>query len=174
MSSSMENNNTFHSCEYKDNIAILRQMEFFSKMPLETIKIFAYLCTKEIFRPDDYLFRQGEDDGQAFYLLSGKVNLIRETEKGEIVIREYEKEVLLGSMSLMGNCHRLYSLKAITDVTSLVMYREKMLKALEQFPGLMPTVISSFVKRVCEWEEKFLMNMEKNEACLKMAGVSLI
>ena len=75
----MENNDTFHSCEYKDNISILRQMEFFSKMPLETIKIFAYLCTKEIFKSGDYLFRQGDDDGQAFYLLSGKVSLLSET-----------------------------------------------------------------------------------------------
>jgi len=66
---SSEKNSDRPSCEFQDNLNLLRQTYFFSGLPLETLKVFAYLCTRESFDPGEQLFRQGEEDGQAFYFI---------------------------------------------------------------------------------------------------------
>ena len=67
----LEKNNTTPSSEFQENLELLRQIYFFSGLPLETLKVFAYLCTREKFKPDEYIFNQDEDDGQAFYIIKG-------------------------------------------------------------------------------------------------------
>ena len=64
------------SCEFQDNLEILRQTYFFSSLPLETLKIFAYLCTRAKFKQGEHIFRQNEDDGRAFYIIDGKARLL--------------------------------------------------------------------------------------------------
>ena len=55
--SSLEKNNLAPSSEFQENLEILRQTYFFSGLPLETLKIFAYLCTREKFRQGEHIFR---------------------------------------------------------------------------------------------------------------------
>ena len=71
----LEKNNSAPASEFQENLEILRQTYFFSGLPLETLKIFAYLCTREKFRPGEHIFRQNEDDGQAFYIIDGQARL---------------------------------------------------------------------------------------------------
>ena len=175
MNSSTEKNESCETCEFTQNLGILRQLYFFSKLPLETVKVFAYLCNKEIFKAGDLLFEQGEDDGQAFYLLSGMSRLIRELPEGPSAVRDLEPDAFIGTLALLGNARRLYSLQAVTDVTALVLTRDKISRALAQFPELMPKVMQTVVERIYGWEEQFLLRYADNDdACLKETGVSLI
>ena len=47
--SSLDENSLSPSSEYQENLDILRQTYFFSGLPLESLKVFAYLCTREKF-----------------------------------------------------------------------------------------------------------------------------
>ncbi|GBC63485.1 cyclic nucleotide-binding domain-containing prot ein [Desulfonema ishimotonii] len=175
MNLSTGSNETFQACEFKEHLNILRQIYFFSKLPLETLKVFAYLCTRELFKAGDYLFRQGEDDGQAFYLLSGQAQLIREGKNRTWEIREYGPEDFISATAMIGHVHRLYSLRAVSDITCLVMPRDKFSRAMEQFPDLMPQVLRTVVERLYAWEEQFLTHhAEEDDAAMKSAGISLI
>ena len=75
---SSERNDANPSSELEDNLEILRQTYFFSGLPLETLKVFAYLCTREKFKKDEYIFNQYEEDGRAFYIISGRAILERQ------------------------------------------------------------------------------------------------
>jgi hypothetical protein len=59
--SSLDESSPIPSCEYQENLDILRQTYFFSGLPLESLKIFAYLCTREKFKEGEVLhpLRQG-------------------------------------------------------------------------------------------------------------------
>ncbi|UCG08371.1 MAG: hypothetical protein JSV83_06915, partial [Desulfobacterales bacterium] len=57
-------NDSNPASELEQNLEFLRQTYFFSGIPLEALKVFAYLCTREKFKKDEYLFQQGEDDAQ--------------------------------------------------------------------------------------------------------------
>ncbi len=175
MNSSEEKSKVNISGEFQENLDILRETYFFSALPLELLKLLAYLCSRETYKKGDYLFAQGDDDGQAFYILSGETRLTHSDNGDEQTVREYGKEVFLGGLALMGNVRRLFSLQAATDTTCLVLSRDKFAKAMEQFPEQMPKTIKALVERICSWEERFLVEINEHcEACRTKIGVSLL
>jgi CRP/FNR family cyclic AMP-dependent transcriptional regulator len=175
MNLSSEKNEIYQSSELQENLEILRQTYFFSGLPLEKLKVFAYVCTRETFNKGEYLFRQGDDDGQGFYILSGKVSLVHMDNGGERIIRDFDAGEFLGGMALLCEVHRLFSLKALTEVTCLILSRERFRSTIQQFPDLMPRIIAAVVKRVSAWDERFLVSRDESyETSRQHLGVSLI
>ena len=175
MNSSVEKTDVCLSCEFQENLDILRETYFFSALPLEILKVFAYLCTRETFKEEDYLISEGDDDGQAFFIISGKARLSYAGDEGERIVRDYEPEMFVGALSLMGKMRRLFSLQAITETVCLVLSREKFSKAMEQFPDQMPKVFNALVDRICTWEERMMKELNSTcESCQHKIGVSLI
>lgn len=162
-------------CEFQDNLNIIREIYFFSKIPISTLKVFAYLCTREKFKPGEYLFTQEENDGQAFYFISGEANLIRSDNDKEEIIREYREGDFCGALTLIGHTSRLFSMKAITPVICLVLSREKFTQAMIQYPELMMNIVKAVAEKIHKWENIFLTTRTEGcSACLKKAGVSII
>ena len=175
MNSFSENNNECIACEFQDNLAVLREINFFAKLPMETLKVFAYLCTRETFKPGDYLFHQHEDAGHAVYIISGTSELVRIEGDQEKTIRDYGENVFLGGMNLLGKLQHLYSLKATSNLACLILTREKFTTAMEQFPELKAKVIQALIERIREWEERFLAeHADHCKDCRGKLGVSLI
>jgi hypothetical protein len=55
------------------------------------------------------------------------------------------------------------------------MTREKFIKAIEQFPELMPRVLETVVDRIRSWEERLLIDQDGLcDSCRKKVGVSLV
>ncbi|MCK4984631.1 MAG: cyclic nucleotide-binding domain-containing protein, partial [Desulfobacterales bacterium] len=109
---SSEKNRSGPSSELQENLEILRETYFFSGLPLETLKVFAYLCTRVKFKQGEYIFRQNEDDGRAFYIISGKARLERADNSTTKEIRDCRTGEFLGGLTLLGEVRRLFSLKA--------------------------------------------------------------
>jgi len=173
--SSSEKNNLTPSCEFQDNLEILRQTYFFSGLPLETLKIFAYLCTREIFRQGEHIFRQDEDDGRAFYIIDGRARLERDDDGKKIEIRDYQTGEFIGGLTLLGETRRLFSLKSVTDTTCLVLNRGKFLKTMEQFPNLLARICNAVAKSIDTWEDRFLADRgDQCGECMGRLGVTLI
>ena len=170
-----EKNKPNPSSELQDNLEILRQTYFFSGLPLETLKIFAYLCTREKFRPGENIFRQDEDDGQAFYIIDGKAVLERRNNGETADVRDCEAGDFLGGLTLLGETGRLFSLKSVTDTTCLVLSREKFSKTMEQFPGLMMKICKAVAQHIDTWEKRFLTEQgDQCGECMRRLGVTLI
>ena len=175
MNSNSEKNETSASCEYQQNLDILRQIDFFSGMPLEATKVFAYLCNRESFKPGDVIFQQGDEDDRAFFVISGQARLSQQTDNAETGIRNFRAGEFIGRMTLLGQIRRLFSLTATTETVCLVITREKFTKALEKFSDLTPKFIAAVVKNIYQWEKHFLKKRSGDcNECLKMAGVSLV
>jgi len=173
--SSLEKNNLTPSCEFQDNLEILRQTYFFSGLPLETLKIFAYLCTREKFRDGEHIFRQDEDDGQAFYIIEGQARLERADNGKTVDIRDCKTGEFIGGLTLLGETRRLFSLKSVTDTTCLVMDRGKFLKTMEQFPNLLAKICNAVAKSIDTWEDRFLSDRgDQCGECMNRLGVTLI
>ena len=175
MNLSMERGQPPESSEFQQNLELLRQMDFFSALPLEALKVFAYLFTREKFKPGDHLFQQEDNDGKAFYIISGNAEVVRENERGENILGKFAKGEFLGGLALLGDMRRLFSVRAQTDMMCLVMTREKFTKAIEQFPELMPRVLEVMVREIRLWEERLLIEAGGLcDQCRKKVGISLI
>ena len=175
MNLSSEKNEAIQSGEFQENLEILRQTYFFSSLPMETLKVFAYISMRETYKQGEYLFRQGDDDGQAFYIISGTASLVHTDGGDELIIRDYGVGEFLGGMALLDKMHRLFSLKAGTEVTCLIMSREKFSSTMQQFPDFMPKIIKSVVMRISAWEERLVALRSKDcEVCRQNIGISLV
>ena len=175
MSSFEESNEVCTTCEFHENLHLLREIPFFSGISLETLKVFAYLAVRETFAPGEVILRQGEDDGQALYLVSGQARLLRITESGERIVRDYGEGDFLGGLALMGQMHRLFSLVALTKVNCLILHREKFSRVAEKFPDVYPKLIESIATRVRAWEAEFVSRHDHDcPQCFESIGVSLI
>jgi len=172
---SLETDKLTTASELDQNLELLRQTYLFSVLPLEALKVFAYLCSREKFNKGEYLLRQGEDDGQAFYIISGQAVLEREEDGLIRKIRQYREGEFLGGLSLMGSMQRLFSLKADSETTCLILAREKFARTLAQFHDLMPSLFKALVGSVDGWEKSFLSSrMDHQDECLQLLGVSLL
>ena len=174
MNSSMERRQSLEASEFQQNLELLRQMDFFSALSIEALKVFAYLFTREKFKPGDNLFEQDDNDGKAFYIISGTADVVREDERGETIVGKFVQGEFFGGLALLGDMRRLFSVRAQTDLMCLVMTREKFTKAIEQFPELMPRVLQATVARIRFWEERLLLEPGGLcDQCRKKLGVSL-
>jgi CRP-like cAMP-binding protein len=175
MDSSTGKNSDGAACEFQQNLEILRQIEFFAGLPMETLKVFAYLCARESFAPGDYLFSEDDDDGQAFYILSGQLALIHEADGREETIREYAPGEFIGGISLLAPLRSLFALKAGQETECLVLSREKFAKAIEQFPELIPKILKSVADSIRSWDQQRLFEMtEKGLSLEGTVGISAI
>jgi len=171
----LERNNSTPASEFQENLEILRQIYFFSGLPLETLKVFAYLCTREKFKQDEYIFSQDEDDGQAFYIITGTALLERRDNAKTTAVREYKAGEFIGGLTLLGETRRLFSLKPDPETTCLVLSREKFSKTMRQFPDLLAKMCNAVAQSIDTWEERFLADRaDQCGECLSKLGVTLI
>ena len=175
MSLPPEKNESCVSCGFQEDLEILRQVDFFSGLPMESLKVFAFIGTREMFRTGDYLFRQDDDDGQAFYIITGSAELLYNDGNGEQLIRTYEEGDFLGGLTLLGKLHRQFSLKASEDMSCLILTRDKFQTTVQQFPEVLPRIVKVVVDRIATWEESFLLTRSEDcDSCRQKVGVSLI
>jgi CRP-like cAMP-binding protein len=168
-------NDSNPASELEQNLNLLRQTYFFSGIPLEALKVFAYLSTREKLKQNEYLFRQGEDDGQAFYIIEGKAVLERDDDGETEIFRNFTSGDFMGGLTLLGEMRRLFSLKVTEETTCLMLDREKFAKVLEQFQDVMPRIFKALVMGINTWEERFLADRtEKCSDCMDQLGVSLL
>ena len=175
MNSSAAENSSGAACEFTQNLEILRRIDFFAGLPIETLKLFAYLCERETFGAGDFLFVQDEDDGQALYIITGQALLVHMGEAGELQARTLGPGEFLGGLSLLGNMPRLFSLKATEEVACLVLTREKFAKAIAQFPDLIPRLYKSVVEGIRSWEKHCLFELKEKGLSLEgLTGISAL
>ena len=162
-------------CEFKDNLSLLRETYFFSSIPLEVLKVLAYLCEREKFKSADYLFRQGEDDGQAIMIIQGTASLFHRQNDQEMLVKKIAAGTFLGGLALMGKSPRLFSLKAESGVTALILTREKFNTAMRQFQEHLPRILNSLAQQITTWEERALgASIRSCETVIQEMGVSLL
>jgi CRP-like cAMP-binding protein len=172
---SLEESNSGAACEYKENLNLLRQAYLFSGLPLESLKVFAYLGTRERLHDGDYLFREGDDDDRAYCIVSGKARL-ELSDNGRVRgIRDLGEGEFIGGLTLLGDARRLFSLRSVGETVCIVLTREKFAKAVKQFPDQMPHIFKVVVEAVVDWEGRFLGALGADcVGCLPRVGVSLL
>ena len=175
MNSSAAETSAGAGCEFQENLEILRQIDFFAGLPIETLKVFAYLCARETYQPGDCLFTQDEDDGQAFYVMSGQTTLTHAANGAEVDVRVFSSGAFIGSLALLGSMPRLFSLKAVDTVECLVLTREKFAKSIEQFPDLVPRLFGAIVVGIRRWEKRLVEELVARGVSMEeIAGISAI
>jgi CRP-like cAMP-binding protein len=143
--------------ELEENLEILRNVPAFAGIPLERLKLYAYLSRRIPYGEGEFLFRQGERDDRGYIVISGQAQLVREYANHSAFLEILNEGDFFGGLALLADIRRLFSAKAITPVECLTLDRESFRKLLVQFPELAIKVLEVMIKRIARMEEK-LMN----------------
>lgn len=143
----------------------------FNGVPLDVIKVLAYLSGRESFVAGEALFEQGEPLDRCFFLLCGQVEMTREVGDCTVTLPRRAEGSFFGGLGLLAHTKALYGAQAVTDVECLVLSKEKFLKTAERFPDIWSKILSNVVDHVFRWEEAFL-NVHAEE-CAKTGDMGL-
>lgn len=169
MSSSTESKQT--SKELKDNLQLLMHLPMLSDLPLEPLKLLAYLCRRQVFRPGQIIFHQEDLDPNAYLILSGTARLMLESPR-EIELIEIGERDFVGGLTLFCEMQRIYTLKALTEVVTLTLSREKFQKTLEQYPDIGPRIFEATARSIIRWETHFVReHLSRCTQCRERMGI---
>lgn len=176
MSSHTNTNDSGDKSEFLANLNVLRQIEFFSGVSMEVMKLFSFLCQRQSYAAGEYIFRQDDDDQCSYYILSGAAQLVFTAASKRYEVREYETESFFGALSLLTPVVKPFSLVATQDTICLVMTRKAVSKVVDQFPDLPLIIIRAIGQRVLMAERKCMFEFESNQNkdLKNLLGISLI
>ncbi len=157
MSSSTESQSNKKVCEYEANLAILRDLPAFREAPLDSMRALAYLCKRMRYKDGDLLFEQGEEDHQAYYILEGELELLRDGK----VVGGYERGAFIGGLALLADAKRLFSLRAKTPVYCILFSRKKAPTDPEKAAAFLQAFSRAATRSVVDWEEATLRKLEE-------------
>ena len=139
-------------------------MPIFSGIPIEQLKLYAYLSKRSHYRAGEFVFRQWESGNLGYVVISGKAQVIRELKDHSVFLNEYKEGDFFGGLALMSDSARLFSVKAVTDLECLTIDRETFQKLFVQFPEVGIKMLNFMIKRLVQMEEKLLQ--AKSDECM--------
>jgi CRP-like cAMP-binding protein len=169
MSSSTESRQT--AKELKDNLQLLMHLPILSGLPMEPLKLLAYLCRRQVFREGQIIFHQEDLDPNGYLIISGRAQLMLEAPR-ELELIEIGEMEFVGGLSLFCEMKRIYSLKAQTEVVTLTLSRDKFQKTLEQYPDIGPRIFEATAKSIIRWETHFVReHLSRCTECRNRMGI---
>lgn len=161
--------------EFEQNLEMLAEVPMFSDVPMAALKVLAYLCRRETFRGGEYLFRRGEPDRQAYRIITGKALLLLDQKGCERPLRQVGEGEFLGGLSLLADMDRLFSVRAESGLTCLVVSGDAVAKIVDQFPDAAMKMTRSIIEAVTDWERKFINDcLPHCVECRSLAGMTLL
>ncbi len=161
MSSSTDQAENSQSCAFSNNLDILRELPFFTGIPLDVMKVMAYLSSTESFAAGDLICAQSENLDSCYFVKCGEIEIVRDIQGEEIPIGRHGEGFFFGGLALLSPSAPLFTVRAATDVECLTLSREKFSKTLERFPEILPKILQSVVSHIFKWEEKYLQKNGK-------------
>ncbi|MFW5836771.1 MAG: Crp/Fnr family transcriptional regulator [Desulfovibrionaceae bacterium] len=160
--------------EYQDNLEIFREIPFFSGLPLEPLKVLAYLSERRRYNAGDVVFQKDEVDQNAYYVLEGSATLLVDGAQ-DARLKAFKPGDFIGGLSLVGDMKRLFSLQAEKNLVVIVLSRQMFQKTLEQFPDILYKFLEAVVEGVYDWERRLLNKHALTYTdCLVHLGVTLV
>ena len=161
--------------EYKTALDLLKHIPIFSVIPVEAIKVLACLCRSEKFSAGETIFEQNDVDDHAYYLLEGEAELFLHAEESQQKIRSFIQGDFIGGISLISPMQRLFSLRAKTELSCLVLSADDFQKTLKQFPEATWRILKEIASEIFQWEYRLLhAHYRLCTKCKSSTGITLL
>lgn len=161
---------------FQEDLESLRQTPLLRGLDYECLKLLAMLSRRVTLITDDRLMVQGEEDGQAFLILSGLVNAIHTKGETSLSIGQFGPNQFVGGCALLGRLPpRLFTLIAMEDTAILRLGREEFQKTVQQFPSAVAQISCNLISELVSWDQQLLETSGIDEnLSIRSLGISLL
>lgn len=105
---------------------------------------------KDFFKKGENIVREGDTGNEMYIIQSGKVEVIKNTGKEDVVLATLEPKAFFGEMALFGDPHRSATIRAAEDTKMVVINREILDSQLEKVPEWFVSILKSLVEKLRE------------------------
>ncbi|MBN2160444.1 MAG: cyclic nucleotide-binding domain-containing protein [Spirochaetes bacterium] len=132
----------------------LKEVPFFSMLAndIDMMRKIAGMCRRRMYRSGKYIIREGDYGDELFILLSGIINIVKNTmQNEEYMVTTMNADIgsiNVGEMALIDNDRRSASVLAQTDCDCLVITREDFIKFGDENPTAGLTVTRSLARQL--------------------------
>lgn len=128
---------------------LLRRVPLFSALTSDQLEEISRNVTKERFKRDAYIVRQGETSDALHIFLNGRGHVLRENNRGkEVIISVLQPGDYVGEMSLIDDEPHSASLRAHTESDVLVLRRETFNRFMPEPSTVTQKILRVLVKRL--------------------------
>jgi CRP-like cAMP-binding protein len=117
------------------------------------LRLLGYLARSCRFRAGDTVMRQGEVEGRAYLVVSGRLTAVRERRGRIVSTLALGQGSLFGGLTLLSGVPRLHTVTADTDTECLALDRAEARTVLARFPEPGLLVVDRIVAQVFERQE---------------------
>ena len=161
--------------EFQNNLDQYRQTWLFSGLPMEPLKLLAYLSTRETLKPGEALFHRGELPTALAVVLEGSLHAHAVAEVPASGARTPEVVLgpgdCVGGLALLGKEAHNYTVVAAEPLAYLTLTRDKLQRAMQQYPEIGLKLCEALATRISQWDRGAQEALARQEARL---GVSLL
>ena len=120
-----------------EKLILLQDAALFRGMSLDQLKVLAFACAEERFTEGQFIFKQGDEGGAFYFLVSGQVDIQQEKRKGSFVrLATLEARSSIGEAGLFDKSTRTFSAIAIHDTLALRLEHEPLIGLARKYPEL--------------------------------------
>jgi CRP-like cAMP-binding protein len=134
----------------KDEVMMLRQVPLFAGLEPAKLKLLAFSSDRVSYGAGEVLFRQGDAGDAAYVILTGKAEILVDSEQGPIKVAELGENAIIGEIAILCDAARTATVKAETPIETLRIRKEQFIKLLTDFPEVMLEVMRVLAERLSQ------------------------
>ncbi|OBQ46573.1 Crp/Fnr family transcriptional regulator [Halodesulfovibrio spirochaetisodalis] len=161
-------------CEYDENLDLLLKADLFTKIPIERLRTYALLVKRMNYQAGEFVFHQGDYDNKAYLLVQGSLSITHTYIDKSHTHGTISQGQVFGTLALLADTERLFSVEAIEPAMCLILPRPKALTEPDKDPDSAKIFIKIITERLSRWEKTCLVEAATIDSCPCKYGVSLI
>jgi CRP-like cAMP-binding protein len=118
----------------EDDIRILSGVALFEELSSEQLRLLAFGAERIALAKGRELYREGQNAECGFIVVSGAIDLFRETPRGRHVVKRVVAPMILGELALITETTRLTGAVAAEDSHVIRINRSLFRRMLEEYP----------------------------------------
>lgn len=124
----------------EDDIRIIASVSLFEALSTEQLRLLAFGAERITLAPGRELYREGQNAECGYVVVSGEIDLFRDTLRGRKIIKRVGPGTLLGELALITETQRLSGAFAPEDALVIRINRSLFRRMLEEYPETAATL----------------------------------
>lgn len=126
----------------------LKKVPLFADLPDEDLERLCSLVTEETIPKDEILFTEGEIGDKAYVIMSGEIDILKESGDRDVLLAARGAGEVIGEMSLLDQTPRFASGVAKTECKVLAISHESLENLLDSSPSAARVMLSTITNRL--------------------------
>lgn len=143
-----------------EKILFLKQMEFFQDFTARELGLLAQKVVEKGFSKGEIVFRQGDPCDAIYFIVGGKVRIIKEGGGLRETVGFLEERSFFGEMGILGDEVRTATVEAADTLTLLRIDKDEFRNIILKKPEIVFPIFKILIERINKANDMYLKAME--------------